>query len=94
MTYKEETQTTNCPLCGKEMMMIHDLKGFNIQLCRTHGIFVVDKPTKDTFVLEGFDNKMMPIKRKWYTVDSFKPLSLEQYREMVKNANFKRLEEK
>jgi hypothetical protein len=94
VTNKEEIQSTNCPLCGKDMMMVHDLKDFSIQFCHTHGVFVVDKPTNDTWALEGFDNKMIPIKRKWYTIDNFKPLTLDQYRDMVKNANFRRLQEK
>jgi len=94
MTYKEETKATNCPLCGRNMTIIHDLANFSIQACHTHGVFVVDKPTKDVWVLEGFDNNMAPIKRKWYTVDKHKPLTIDQYRDMVKRANLKRLEEK
>ena len=94
MTYNEEIQSTNCPLCGRHMQLIKDLKDLSIQYCNTHGVFAVDNPTNDTWAIEGFDNKMMPIKRKWYTVANFKPLTLEQYRDMVKRANLKRLEEK
>ena len=94
MTYKEEIQLTNCPLCGRHMQLIKDLKGLSIQYCNTHGVFAVDNPTNDTWAIEGFDNKMTPIKRKWYTVENYKPLTLEQYRDMVKWANLKRLEEK
>jgi len=94
VTFKNETQPTNCPLCGKNMMMVHDLKDFSIQICNTHGVFVVDKPTNDTWALEGFDDKMGPIKRKWYAIDNYRPLTLNQYRDMVKKANLKRLEEK
>jgi len=94
MVYREETKLANCPLCGRNMKMINDLRDFSIQACYTHGVFVVDKPTNDTWILEGFDKNMVPIKRKWYTVDNHKPLTLDRYRDMVKKANFKRLEEK
>ena len=93
--YKDEgAQLTNCPLCGRNMALIHDLANFSVQLCYTHGVFVVDKPTRDVWVLEGFEGEMVPIKRKWYTVENFRPLTLNKYRDMVKRANLKRLEEK
>lgn len=76
------------------MSIVNDLKDFSIQICHTHGIFGVDKPTKDTWFLEGFDANMAPIKRKWYTIENPKPLTIIQYREMVKWANLKRLEDR
>ncbi|MCX6648374.1 MAG: hypothetical protein NTV61_03170 [Candidatus Bathyarchaeota archaeon] len=94
MTYKNELQTTNCPLCGRHMTLINDLKDFSIQHCNAHGVFAVDDSTNDTWAIEGFDDEMMPIKRRWYTIDNYKPLTLEQYRDMVKRANFRRLEGK
>ncbi len=93
MVYKEETQPTSCPLCGRNMRIINDRVDFSIQACYTHGVFVVDKPTNDTWALEGFDNNMTPIRRRWYTVDN-KSLTIDQYRDMVKKANLKRLEER
>jgi hypothetical protein len=90
--FKEETPTTNCPLCGRQMSMINDRKEFSIQVCQVHGIYGVDKPTNDVWVLEGFDINMNPIKIMWHTVENRRPLSLEKFREMVKLANLKRLE--
>jgi hypothetical protein len=90
--FKEETKTANCPLCGRQMSMINDLKEFSIQLCNIHGIYGVDKPTNDVWVLQGFDINMIPIKVKWYTIDDHRLLTLDKYREMVKLANVKRLE--
>jgi hypothetical protein len=94
MENREETPPSNCPLCGRSMSIVNDLKDFSIQFCHTHGIYGVDKATKDTWVLEGFDINMAPIKRKWYTIENHKPLKLDQYRNMVKLANLKRLENK
>jgi hypothetical protein len=94
MAYREEINPTNCPLCGRDMTIINKLKDFTIQACNTHGVFVVDTLTRDTWILEGFEKNMAPIKRKWYLVESHKPLTVVQYREMVKKANYKRLEEK
>ena len=94
MTHKEETQPTNCPLCGRSMSIVNDLKEFSIQFCNTHGIYGVDKSTNDTWVLEGFDINMVPIKLKWYTIENHKPLTLDRYRDMVKRANLKRLEDR
>ena len=90
----EGAHLTNCPLCGRNMTLVHNLTNFSIQLCYSHGIFVVDKPTRDVWVLEGFEGAMVPIKRKWYMVENLKPLTLDKYRDMVKRANLKRLEEK
>jgi hypothetical protein len=92
LDFKEETQSTNCPLCGRKMRIINDLKEFSIQFCQSHGIYGVDKPTNDAWVLEGFDIHMVPIKSKWYMVENHRPLNLDQYREMVKQANVRRLE--
>jgi hypothetical protein len=94
MAHREEINPTNCPLCGRTMAIINNIKDFTIQVCDTHGVFVVDTPTRDTWILEGFDKNMVPIRRKWYTVDNHRPLTIAQYREMVKRANYKRLEEK
>ena len=94
MAYRDEINPTNCPLCGRVMMVVNKLKDFSIQGCNSHGIFVVDNLTRDTWVLDGFENDMTPIKRKWYLVENHKPLTMVQYREMVKKANYKRLEEK
>ena len=76
------------------MTIINDLVDFSIQACYTHGIFVVDNLTRDVWVLDGFDCNMVPIRRKWHTVDNHKPLTIDKYRDMVKRANFKRLEKK
>lgn len=92
MDFREETPPTNCPLCGRTMILVNDLKGFSVQLCRVHGIFGVDKPTNDVWVFEGFEISMAPVKRKWYLVENHRPLTIDQYREMVKNANYRRLE--
>jgi hypothetical protein len=94
MTDKNEIQPTNCPLCGRLMTPIKGLKDVSIQHCNSHGVFVVDNSTNDTWAIEGFDDEMMPIKRRWHTVDNYRPLTLEQYREMVKMANYRRLEGK
>lgn len=94
MPYKVETQPTHCPVCGRIMSIVHDRKGFSVQACYTHGVFVVDKPTNDTWVLESFDVDMMPIKRRWYTVDRHEPLTIQRYRDMLKWANLRRLEER
>jgi hypothetical protein len=93
LAYREEIQSTNCPLCGRSMSIVNGLKDFSIQFCRTHGIFGVDKTTNDVWVLEGFGSNMAPIKRKWYTIENHKPLTIDRYREMVKWANLKRLED-
>lgn len=92
MDFREEPPSTNCPLCGRNLTLVNDLKGFSIQLCRVHGIFGVDKPTNDVWVLEGFEIDMAPISRKWYLIDNHRPLTLDQFRELVKNANYRRLE--
>jgi hypothetical protein len=42
------------------------------------------------WVLEGFEINMDPIKRKWYTIENHKPLTMDRYRFMVKWANHKR----
>jgi len=89
---KEELHSTNCPLCGRTMDIVNELPGFIIEICSVHGIFGVDKPTKDVWILDGFDLNMAPIKRKWYTVENHKALTLPRYREMVKLANLLRLE--
>ena len=94
MAHREETQPTYCPLCGRNMLIVKGLKDFSIQFCYTHGIYGVDKATMDTWVLEGFDINMSPIKRKWYTIENHKPLTMDKYRNMVKWANHKRLEDK
>ena len=94
MAYRDETQPTNCPLCGRNMSIVNGLKDFSIQFCYTHGIYGVDKATNDAWILEGFDSKMAPIKRKWYTIENHRPLTMSRYRDMVKRANLKRLEEK
>lgn len=86
--------SASCPLCGRNMAVIHNRGDFTVQDCRIHGVFVVDKPTKDTWVLDGFDAEMAPIRRKWYMVENHVPLTLERYREMVKRANLRRLEER
>ncbi len=90
--YREGTKTTNCPLCGRTMGLVNDLAHFTVQFCRIHGVFLVDKPTDDVWILDGFDVEMAPIRRKWYEVENHKPLTLERYREMVKWANLRRLE--
>lgn len=91
-SFKEDVPSTNCPLCGRTMDIVSELTGFNIEICRIHGIFVVDKPTKDVWVLDEFDINMVPIRRKWYTVENHKALTLPRYREMIKLANYRRLE--
>ena len=65
------------------MSVVNDLKDFTIQFCYTHGIYGVDKATNDAWVLEGFDGNMAPIKRKWYTIENHKPLTMDRYRGMV-----------
>ena len=90
--FRDDVRSTNCPLCGRTMDIVSELPGFNIEICRVHGIFGVDKPTKDVWILDEFDINMAPIKRKWYTVENHKALTLPRYREMVKLANYRRLE--
>jgi hypothetical protein len=76
------------------MAIVNKLKENSVQFCSNHGIFVVESQTRDTYILEGFDENMVPIKQKWYIVENFKPLDIAKYREMVKFANYKRLEKK
>ena len=45
------------------------------------------------WVLEGFEINMAPIKRKWYTIENHKPLTMDRIRFMVKWAYHKRLED-
>jgi hypothetical protein len=94
LSEKLEVQSANCPLCGRNMGIVNELKEVSIQVCDSHGVFVVESQTRDTFILEGFDENMVPLKQKWYLVENFKPISLTKYREMVKLANYKRLENK
>lgn len=76
------------------MGIITKKSDFYIQACHIHGVFVVDKPTLDTYILEGFDIDMTPIKSKWHTVENYRPITVAKYRELVKWANHRRLEQK
>ncbi len=83
----------HCPYCGRGMAVINRLTDHTIQVCNTHGVFSVDRGTKDVWVLDGFEKDMTPIRRRWYLTESHKPLTVQKYREMVKLANYRRLEE-
>ncbi len=83
-----------CPYCGKEMRALNRLKTQTIEVCNTHGVFSVDSGTGDVWVLDGFEEDMTPIRRRWYLIENHVPLTVIRYREMVKMANYKRLENK
>ncbi len=83
-----------CPYCGRSMFVLNRLKSYTMQVCNSHGVFSVDRGTGDVWVLEGFEGDMTPIRRRWYLIENHVPMSVAKYREMIKIANYRRLEEK